>query len=409
MITPEINNNYVGYANELFSFFNGYREGQGGYVMRTMRGRYGKINQQEHLSYLRLILYNLCENGYLEPKDVDSQFFLDGWISLTAKGADYIQGGPLMVNKIDFNQYILLTDPDNKQFDDLWQLIGEKEKAPFYLKGPTFLNMIRYYITEYVSDYITYMDERKQKELSTSRRVWYKELYLKVSKDKRHDFLVDLSYVVSLSYYYEEEKDEDYAEMLREQMEAISQQINYAVPILPGLKINETNKRQTPEELMAISLEICNAYKSLIENNRLYKLLYNDDASPKKETDAQLLFFSIAQGYCDKYNIDINRESDPGIGELDFKFSVGHTSKVIIEMKLSSNNTLKHGFEKQFPAYLRAEDTRYGIFLVIQMNKIEEKQLTQVKEGYKQLSKDENYPIQLICIDATPKPSASKI
>ena len=46
-----------------------------------------------------------------------------------------MHGGPLTVNKVDFNQYILLSDADNKQFDDLWQLISEKGKALFYIKG----------------------------------------------------------------------------------------------------------------------------------------------------------------------------------------------------------------------------------------------------------------------------------
>lgn len=143
--------------------------------MRTMRGKYSGFNERQTLDYLYKILFNLCINGFLEPKDVNTQFPLDGWINLTAKGSDYMQGGPLTVNKVDFNRYIQLFDPGNKQFDDLWALIGEQDKAPFYIKGPTYLNMIRTYLKDYVSDYMTYMDERRQKELSASRRVWYRE------------------------------------------------------------------------------------------------------------------------------------------------------------------------------------------------------------------------------------------
>lgn len=89
---------------------------------------------------------------------------------------------------------------------------------------------------------------------------------------------------------------------------------------MPELNIPENNQKKTPWELLAVATEICNSFKSVVENNRMYKLLYNDDGTPKDETAAQLLFYTSALGYCKKYNVDINRESDPGIGELDFKF-----------------------------------------------------------------------------------------
>ena len=160
---------------------------------------------------------------------------------------------------------------------------------------------------------------------------------------------------------------------------------------------------------MAITLEICNAYKSLIENNRMYKLLYNDDGSPKDETAAQLLFYTVAQGYCKQYDVDLNRESDPGIGEMDFKLSVGSASKVVIEMKLSSNGTLYHGFKGQLPAYLRAEETKYGVFLVLLMKKEPESQLTKVQALYDTITDQPNNSLHMVCVDATPKPSASKV
>ena len=409
MIQPVENTNYIGYANILFNYFQGCTAGQGGFLMRTMRGKYSGFNDRQTLDYLYKILFNLCQNGFLEPKDTHSQYPLEGWINLTEKGCDYLHGGPLTVNKVDFNGYIQFSNPDNKQFDDLWALIGEQDKAPFYIKGPTYLNMIRPYLTVYVSDYMTYMDERRQKELSTSRRVWYRELFLNVPSSKRADFLSDLSYAVSLSYYYPEEADEDDMSMFEEKLDSVEKAFQEEVPQLPALNIADTNKKQTPDELLAITMEICNAYKSLIENNRMYRLLYNDDQTPKDETAAQLLFYTVAQGYCKLYDVDLNRESDPGIGEMDFKLSVGSNSKVIIEMKLSSNSTLYHGFEKQLPAYLRAEETKYGVFMVLQMNKTVDGQMEKVQSLYDSIKDNPDNAIRLICIDATTKPSASKI
>lgn len=288
-------------------------------------------------------------------------------------------------------------------------MIGEESKAPFYIKGPTFLSMIRPYLTEYVSDYKTYIDERKNLGLSTSRRVWYKELFCKVPPNRRQDFLNDLSYAVFLSFYYPEDTDEDYETQINETLASIVGEVNSEVPHLPELNISPDNKKQSSEELLDFAVKICNAVKSLIENNRMYRLLYNEDGTPKNETAAQLFFFAIAQVYCKMYDVDLNRESDPGIGEMDFKLSIGNSSKVIIEMKLSSNSSLYHGFEKQLPAYLRAEETKYGIYLVLQMNTCREAQLEKVMDAYDSIKDDPNNTIKLICIDATPKPSASKI
>ena len=94
---------------------------------------------------------------------------------------------------------------------------------------------------------------------------------------------------------------------------------------------------------------------------------------------------------------------------MDFKLSVGSNSKVIIEMKLSSNSTLYHGFEKQLPAYLRAEETKYGVFMVLQMNKTVDGQMEKVQSLYDSIKDNPDNALRLICIDATTKPSASKI
>lgn len=408
MIQPKENTVYKAYADILFSEFKGYSEGQGGFLMRTMRSRYRTMNDRIVLNYLYKVLFNLCVNGYFEVED-ESQNPLEGFIKLTAKGADYLHGGPLTVNKVNFAQYVSLNKTEPQQFDELWSMIGDKDCAPFYISGPSYLNMIRPYLTEYVSDYMTYMDERRNKEQSTSRRVWYKELYFKVPADKKADFLADLSYVVSLSFYCPEAVDDDYDELYNEKLDSIGEEFKKEVPQLPELNLTANNRKQTPDELLEITMEICNAYKSLIENNRMYRLLYNDDGTPKDETAAQLLFYTVAKGYCDKYDVDLNRESDPGIGEMDFKLSVGGSSKVVIEMKLSTNSKLYHGFEKQLPAYLRAEETKYGVFLVLQLNKTPETQLEKVQTLYSTVKDNPDYTLRLICIDATTKPSASKI
>src|SRR5690242_12148223 len=76
------------------------------------------------------------------------------------------------------------------------------------------------------------------------------------------------------------------------------------------------------------------------ECNRLSRLLYNDDKSPRKEKAAQLAFFGIANAYCEANNFDISPEADGGAGPVDFKISKGYEYRVVVEMKLSSNSNL---------------------------------------------------------------------
>ncbi|MBV5349814.1 hypothetical protein JZU71_01240, partial [bacterium] len=65
--------------------------------------------------------------------------------------------------------------------------------------------------------------------------------------------------------------------------------------------------------------------------------------------------FGIASSYCIANDLDISPESDAGRGPVDFKFSNGSKGKVLVEIKLTSNNQLQHGFESQLPIYMKAE------------------------------------------------------
>ena len=48
-----------------------------------------------------------------------------------------------------------------------------------------------------------------------------------------------------------------------------------------------------------------------------------------------MISFNMADGYCKISGIDISPETDNGIGPVDFKFSSGYHSKVLLELKLA--------------------------------------------------------------------------
>jgi hypothetical protein len=122
----------------------------------------------------------------------------------------------------------------------------------------------------------------------------------------------------------------------------------------------------TPENILIIVKNICDQFSSLIENNGWFEYLYDNTGKLKPERAPQLLFYGIAEVYCIANNLDLNRETNAGIGSLDFKISRGFNAKVNVELKYSTNPGLLRGFEKQLPAYNKAEKTDTSIYLIIQ-------------------------------------------
>ncbi|RYX90216.1 MAG: hypothetical protein EOO28_30415, partial [Comamonadaceae bacterium] len=121
----------------------------------------------------------------------------------------------------------------------------------------------------------------------------------------------------------------------------------------------------TVEDVFAVVTQICETFAKLIQDNQLCKLLYDKGGTRKHESAAQLLFYGIAASYCEANNLDLSPESDSGRGPVDFKVSSGFSGKVLVEIKLTSNLQLLHGYETQLPIYQRAEQATRGIYLVL--------------------------------------------
>jgi len=123
--------------------------------------------------------------------------------------------------------------------------------------------------------------------------------------------------------------------------------------------------KPTVDEVEGVVVKICEHFRELVEDNQLAKLLYDDKESRKHESASQLLFFGIASAYCRANNLDLSPESDAGRGPVDFKVSSGFNGKVLVEIKLTSNLQLRHGFEAQLPIYQKAEGATRGVYFVI--------------------------------------------
>ncbi len=173
------------------------------------------------------------------------------------------------------------------------------------------------------------------------------------------------------------------------------------------LQLNSNNVADA-DEVLKLVLQICNKFKQLIENNGLCKELYNEETGkPRREETSQKLLFAVADCYCEANNIDLTRESDAGRGPVDFKFSSGYTSRVLIELKLSKNDLMK-GYTKQLEVYKKSERTEHAIFLVVIVaNNI--KKVEDLKDYVRSLKKNEGTCPELVVIDGRIKPSASNV
>ncbi|MBF2716900.1 hypothetical protein [Agrobacterium vitis] len=134
------------------------------------------------------------------------------------------------------------------------------------------------------------------------------------------------------------------------------------------LKIEDDESLPEIDRVEHVVEAIIDQFKKLVEQNRLNRTFYVDE-NPRHERYAQLLFLAIAFAYCDANGLDISPESDAGAGPVDFKFSRGK-EKVLVEIKLSTNKKIVHGYKEQLNAYELAESTFRSHYVVINVGSI---------------------------------------
>ena len=140
-----------------------------------------------------------------------------------------------------------------------------------------------------------------------------------------------------------------------------------------------------------------------IEENKLSEVLYDDAGKPRKEAISQRIIYAIAAIFGNLYNVDVSQQGNAGPGAVDFRFTVGSKSRLLLELKLSTHARLRDGYYEQLPAYGRAEGIKKLILVIIQVS-ADDAHLDALKRSITLKS----LPIQVVVIDAVPKPSASK-
>lgn len=160
--------------------------------------------------------------------------------------------------------------------------------------------------------------------------------------------------------------------------------------------------------LSQVVTQIIEQFRFLVEERRFSEELYQHNGGPRPEKSAQRLFFAIAYAYCKANNLDITPEADTGNGPVDFKVSQGFTSRVLVEIKLSTNSKLVKGYTRQLETYKTAEETQRGFYLVVDIGQMGEKKKSLMAAKNEAAARgDQTSPI--IFVSGTRKPSASKL
>lgn len=159
------------------------------------------------------------------------------------------------------------------------------------------------------------------------------------------------------------------------------------------------------EEIRRLVLDTIEIFRRHVEDGNLWEELWIGD-KPKKERASQLIYYAIADCFCIANDVDISPEANMGGGPIDFKFSKGYNSRVLVEMK-RSGGTVVHGYEKQLEFYKNASQTDWAVFVVLDFGDLGGKLEAIQKIRQLRLEAGER-AAEIIVIDAQKKASASK-
>lgn len=161
------------------------------------------------------------------------------------------------------------------------------------------------------------------------------------------------------------------------------------------------------DDIVEVVDKIVEQFIFLIEKRDLWRDLYTQDGQVRLEAAAQRMFFGIAYAYCKANDLDLTPEADSGRGPVDFKISQGFYGRVLVEIKLSTNPRVVHGYDKQLVAYDEAEEAYQSRYVILDVGKMGGK-LKHVRkiEAYR-MEKGLPHP-KIHIVDGSKKASASK-
>lgn len=115
----------------------------------------------------------------------------------------------------------------------------------------------------------------------------------------------------------------------------------------------------------------------------------------------------MAVWICNQRDVGIDPESDAGTGPVDFVVSRGFHARIAVELKLSTNNRLLHGYTKQLETYKESQGTEEGLFVIVDVGGGERQMEAVLQLETDARNRGEKHS-RVVVIDAKRRPSASR-
>lgn len=178
------------YSKIILSRFKGLRPGE---ILR-INSLLNKIRENHPLEFrqivmiLNILIYNRILNN-------NSHSLL----SLTDDGYSMIQNNEIPVLKIDLSEICDTYKPKDKLFYDVWEIIGDIDDNPYYVKESIYFNAIKKLLSGLPATYTHYLESLPLKEngAKPSRLDCYKSLFQQLSDDQVVPFIKNLSECVN--------------------------------------------------------------------------------------------------------------------------------------------------------------------------------------------------------------------
>jgi len=150
-------------------------------------------------------------------------------------------------------------------------------------------------------------------------------------------------------------------------------------------------------------------FQRVVETNGLWRLLWNEKLDkPRREKAAQQVFFAVANSYCVANNLDLTPEANAGEGPVDFKMSSGNDSKILVEIKKSSNSALVTGYTDQLEIYKESEQTKRAHYVIVDVGGLNEAKRRGLTQARAAAQANGDPASEIWYVEGTPKESASK-
>ena len=158
-------------------------------MMRSIRfGVIDKLNPKEKEIFFT-VLNGLIFTGYYTYQENSAEC-----IRLTEKGYDYIYDEvkikemlkkPWVIPQVDNTDW-------DKAFYKLWKVIGPQDTAIHYIGGSQFYKFIMELCEDIPPSYSLFIEQRRKKDLSTSRVDYYNDLINHLDEEKRKELYINI-------------------------------------------------------------------------------------------------------------------------------------------------------------------------------------------------------------------------